>query len=187
MCGNKARHDTPARAGNGAFVDHNFLNKNGAPNALVNWSLPGNDIILLKADAGITQSLGEISVKGWPSEDPAGAREQFGAEFLLPGKKKTKLPFQESKIGDGEERVTNLLKSIGYWNAKVTTTKNPQAGDGSIPITLNIVPGPLFKLSKPQITSPIPPPVSLVEMLDDIIDAPASSDNVRGICSSITK
>tara|TARA_B110000305_G_scaffold225442_1_gene272034 strand:+ start:2729 stop:4696 length:1968 start_codon:yes stop_codon:yes gene_type:complete len=183
----KKRPATPSRADDAAFLVLDFLNKNGSPNALVNWSLPGNDIILLKADAGITQSLGEISVKGWPSEDPAGAREQFRAEFLLPGKKKTKLPFQESKIGDGEERVTNLLKSIGYWNAKVTTTKNPQAGDGSIPITLNIVPGPLFKLSRPQITSPIPPPVSLVEMLDDIIDAPASAENVRGIRASITK
>ncbi|MDB4353886.1 BamA/TamA family outer membrane protein [Akkermansiaceae bacterium] len=183
----KQRPATPSRADDAAFLVLDFLKQHGSPNAIVDWSLPGNDTILLKANAGVTQSLGTISVNGWPTEDPEGARKQFGDVFQLPGSNNAKLPFQESKISEGEQRVTDLLKSLGYWNAKTTTTKAPPTIDGTIPVTLNIEPGPRFTLNRPTITSPIAPPLSLVEILDDIVDSPASAENVRRVRASITK
>ncbi len=183
----KKRPASPSRADDAAFLVADFLKKQGSPNAVVNWTLPGNDTILLKAEAGKTLALGTTSITGWPSEDSTDAQEQLNSSFQLPGTNKAKLPFTESSLAEGQERVLALLKSRGYWKATLIPEKDSTTAAGTISITLKTTPGPLFTITAPQVKSPIPPPARLVEKLTDITGAPATTKNVRRIRASITK
>jgi len=181
------RAASPSRADDAAFLVADFLKTHGSPNAIVTWSLPGNDVIFLKAEAGETLSLGKISVEGWPEMDSSGAEEQFQAVFQTPGANRAKLPFTDAGIDDGQDRVLALLKSLGYWKAEVIPIKGSATLEGTVPVTLQIAPGPLFKILKPQLNSPIPPPPSLQKKLLDITGADATTENIRRIRASITQ
>lgn len=183
----RGRPAIPSRADDAAFLVLDFLQKNGSPNAVVSWSLPGNDTILLTANAGETRQLGAVSVEGWPGEDSSGASEQFKTVFKVPGGNQAKLPFNDASLEKGQGRVVDLLKSQGYWKAIVTPQKGSPTADGSLPVNLKIEAGPLFKLTEPQLNTPIPAPVTLRQKLDDVTGKPATTENVNRIRASITQ
>lgn len=176
----RKRPATDYRADDAAFLVENYLRSHGLPDATVTWSLPGNGQILLTVNEGLTQYLGQITVKGVENQDEIA--QQFQAPFPQSGEKRA---FLASAIPEGLERVRDLLESKGYWNAEATSQQGTRNAAGEIPFTVTVKPGPLFTLSQPKVISPVPPTPALQQEFQKNVGKTATSSNILAIRKAV--
>ena len=176
------RDATPQRADDAAFLVKSYLHTHGLPEALVEWSLPGGDNILLTVNEGPPKFLGTVSVAG--SDDIKKIAEQFQAAF--PGDEK-KRAFVADSVSSGTSRVIDLLTSKGHWAAKAVATPLPKDASGKIPMRITINKGPRYLLALPKLESSIPPGSNLTRKLQVIKGTTANSETIIRIRKSVSE
>ena len=174
------RDATTQRADDAAFLIESYLHTHGLPEALVEWSLPGGDTILLTVNEGPPKFLGEVSVAG--SDDTKKIAEQFQAAF--PGDEK-KRAFVADSVSSGTSRVIDLLTSQGHWAAKAIALPLPKDANGKIPMRITINKGPKYLLALPKLESKIPPESKLIEKLQAVKGTTADSETIVKIRKSV--
>ena len=176
------RDPTPQRADDAAFLVKSYLHTHGLPEALVEWSLPGGDKILLTVNEGPPKFLGTVSVVG--SDDIKKIAEQFQAAFPGDGKKRA---FVAGSVSSGTSRVIDLLTSRGHWAAKAVATPLPRDADGKIPMRITVNKGPIYLLALPKLESSISPGSNLTGKLHDVKGTTANSETIIKIHRSVSK
>jgi len=176
------RPATSFRADDAAFLVESFLHSHGLPDATVNWSLPGNDQILLTIDEGVAKYVGAVTIVG--AENPEELIEQFTAPFPESGERRA---FVSSAVATGLDRVRSLMEARGYWQASVASSRGTRNATGEFPFTLTITKGPLFTLVPPKIDSPVKPTAYLLNQLKDLQGKTATAETILAIRKSIDK
>ena len=175
------RPATPSRADDAAFHIQQHLKLHGLPNASVEWSLPGNDTILLKIDEGSASFIGPIQITG---NSPISRKEVL-EHFLAPSRdqfseeKKQALPYRADSIKEGESRTQQKLHSIGYWDARVSSVQGKSDSIGNIPLVIQITAGSLHRLAPPKIVSPVPLIPKTLEKINRLTNEPATTVNIN--------
>lgn len=184
-------HKRPAsssRADDAAFLIERYLRLRGLPQATVDWSLPGNDVILLSVNEGPARYLGELKFNGELPFDQEKVTEQFLSPSVKSDADDTDLvPYLPKNIPAGEEQATIYLKSLGYWDAVVNSTIGSAGPDGKLPVTLNVNTGPLFNLATPNIIAPRRPAASIRAKIEAVTGLPASSENISKVRQTLVK
>lgn len=132
---------SPALADDSAFFLGVFYRKNGYSQAAVKWTMEGRSTLRLTIEEGPLTHLGSVTFEGnvhLPSatllDYVTGAiRERF------PGKKKA-LPYVESDLNSGVERLRGLYRSEGYLDAVVEpprVTLSPDKTRADVTIALH--------------------------------------------------
>ncbi len=178
----KRRPATSFRADDAAYLVETYLRQHGLPDALVNWSLPGGDVIRLTVVEGLAKYLGELTVTGVDVTVQDDVKTQFAAPFPEAGDQRA---FLASEVSSGTGRIVALMNSRGYWQASVTATQQTRTVDGKIPFTLAIRPGPLFNLAASRLKSPVGPSTDLAQKLQDTNGQPATSETILKIRKSV--
>ena len=176
------RDATPQRADDAAFLVKSYLHTHGLPEALVEWSLPGGDNILLTVNEGPPKFLGTVSVAG--SDDIKKIAEQFQAAF--PGDEKKRALVTDS-VSSGTSRVIDLLTSKGHWTAKAVATPLPRDTSGKIPMRITVNKGPRYLLALPKLESSISPGSNLTRKLQDVKGTTANSETIIRIRKSVSE
>ena len=176
----KDRPATSYRADDAAFLVQQYLHSHGLPDARVDWSLPSDDVILLTIKEGMRQYLGTIEVQG--SDDSEEIIEQFREAFPESGKQRA---FLAQASTTGLAKVQNILTSKGYWDAKLSLEKHPRDPSGSIPITIHVDLGELYRLGPAKVNSQIAPSSELQMILEERKGIPASSLNIKQLQQAI--
>ncbi|MGE9267950.1 MAG: BamA/OMP85 family outer membrane protein [Verrucomicrobiales bacterium] len=179
----RKRPATSSRADDAAFLIEQHLRERGLPDAMVDWSLPGNNRILLSVDEGPPRYLGEVTLK---TPDLPVSEEELIAQFRSPSEKmdegdSSKTPFLPDNIPTGTRQAITYLHSLGYWDATAVATPTAPDRQGVIDITLQLKPGPLYKLAAPRLVAPRPPAASIRAKIAATAGLPASSENISKI------
>jgi outer membrane protein insertion porin family len=169
----KKRPATTFRADDAAFLIESFLQSHGLPDATVDWSLPGDDRILLTVNEGVAKYVGTATIIG--ADKPEELIEQFTAPFPESGERRA---FVAGAVASGLDRVRSLMESRGYWQASVTSTRGARNATGEFPFTVTVNKGPLYTLVPPKIDSPVKPTANLLARLKDQAGDTASAENI---------
>ena len=182
------RPASSSRADDAAFLVERYLRLRGLPEATVDWSLPGNDVILLSINEGAARYIGDIQIVG---EVPV-AQEKITEQFLSPSVESDAdntnlVPYLSKNIPSGEEQATVYLKSLGYWDAVVKSTVGRANAEGKLPVVLAVKSGPLYKLATPNIIAPRRPAASIRAKIESVYGLPASSENIGKVRQTLVK
>jgi len=178
----KKRRATSFRADDAAFLIESFLHSHGLPDATVNWTLPGDNQILLTVDEGVAKYLGAVTIVG--ADKPEELIAQFKAPFPESGERRA---FISSAVAAGLDRVRSLMETRGYWEASVTSSRGTRNATGEFPFTVTVTKGPLFTLVPPKIDSPVKPTAYLLTLLRDREGKTATAETILSIRKSIDK
>ncbi len=176
-----SRPATSWRADDAAFFLNRLLIRSGYPDSTVTWQLNGTQTITLKVNRGPRFLFGRVS------SNPLNiiTHEQLDNYFFQPLIESEKVPRNQAPYlvdypEKGAANIQNLLKSMGYWQAKVTIASiNRQETTRRININLKIDPGKLHYLTYPTFTG-----ISenaqkqLRNSLATLIGKPATSHNI---------
>jgi outer membrane protein insertion porin family len=179
---------SPSRADDAAFLLERTLRKQGHPEATVSWSLTqGQNVIHLTVEQGSAQYIGSIHVSGVNEAlqkeiQPYFKSEPFGF-LLLPNKK---IPYIPSNLEEAIENAKSHLHAKGYWTASTKLTKTKfHEETGLVDLYIAITPGPLYRLSPPEIRGPSPIDLApLRKKLDRLNEKPANTQNIKAARST---
>lgn len=183
------RPATEWRADDAAFFLRELLIKKGYVNSTVKWELPGNDVILLKADLGVQYVLGKVSTV---SDDPLSGEELDGyfSELITDGSliKREKAPFLEGYPAKGATNIENYLKSQGYWDAAVNVVSVKKKPTGKVDIQLNIKRGKIHQILPPKFTGITPEQRLVIKKKSaPFAGKPATSENISSLTNAVHK
>lgn len=142
------RAASTSRADDAAFLLDRLLIQQGFTAPQVDWSLPGNNVILLTVKEGRRSTLGEVKIQGLEGdllkETTAQIKSAHQARAL---EVQDATPFLQEHNEEAMTDALHLLQSKGYWDAKVTLERTRQAaGTTSMDVEVQAVPGPLYHL-----------------------------------------
>lgn len=150
-----ARDASASRGDDASFLLERMLEKRGYNNPSVRAEVRPPKLIILHVDEGPLSTLGSVTARGVDEELATQVAAQF--ESAHQGKTKqigAKPPYLESETAAGVSNAAALLHSMGYWDAKVTlATEKRNPSTGVTDVSLDVVPGTLYKLAKPSITA----------------------------------
>ncbi len=147
-----AREASSWRADDSAFFLERLLIRAGHAEASVDWSLPGSNIILLKAHAGPRYKYGSITAPGSTNI----SQENIYQYFLQPLVETEIVSIKEapyiSEYSElGATNVANFLKSQGYWNTQVSIINEAIVPSSKVvDVTLNITTGSRLIMEQPS-------------------------------------
>jgi len=131
----------PATADDAAFFLAIFYRKNGYASVSVDWKLLSADTVALNINEGPLTALGNIDFRGVSGLPVATLRNYITGttreRFPNP---KTKLPFVQSDVDTGVERIRGLYASEGYLDAVVDPEKitfAPDSTSASVAVTVH--------------------------------------------------
>ncbi len=181
------RPATEWRADDAAFFLRELLKKEGYSESNVTWELPGNDLILLKAELGTRYVLGNISTI---SNDPLSQDliNKYFSEIIEEGSliKRKKNPYLKDYPPQGAANIANHLKSIGYWDATVSVVNVQKQSNGQVNIKLNIQRGKMHDIASPTFTGITPDQITKIRQeITPFIDKPATSKNLSSLKNAV--
>lgn len=144
------RSATDWRADDAAFFLKALLIKRGYADSSVEWELPGNNVILLKARLGTQFTIGRV----YTNNSGLISAEKLDDYFCQPVidrelTKRDRAPFLDEYPAEGAANVENFLKSEGYWNAKVSVANIRKNSNGKVDIRLQIYRGKMHQILPP--------------------------------------
>ena len=148
----RTREATDWRASDAAFLVRRQLLRDGYRDVKVAWSLPNaGQTIRLDVSTGSRYRLTHLDILGVP---PKRAKE-LAKLFKLPGiERASRLgkapPFLDSDEARGLELLITDHQSRGYWSADVVVAEKDIDSDGAVEITLNVNPGPEYRIANPE-------------------------------------
>jgi len=107
---------TPASADDTAFFLSAFYRKHGYSQATVDWRISGA-MLLLDIREGPLAHIARIRFAGNKTIPDSKLEEILTG--IIPGKKKTAIPFSEAEVSSGVARVRGYYLSQGYLDSKV--------------------------------------------------------------------
>ncbi len=147
---------TTWRADDAAFLLRQVMRKDGYPEVKVAWKIVSRGEIMLTVDEGVRLSLGDVTIEGLPDADV----EKFVKLYSSPAKKgrpfaSGSAPFREEDVETGLSFIRQELNAEGYWSAEATiASRRTEAATGAVHIDIQVVPGWLYRIATPRITSP---------------------------------
>jgi outer membrane protein insertion porin family len=149
---------SPSRADDAAFILRELLSKEGYANAVVDWKITGPDEVRLIVCEGVRLSLGTVKMTGLADEDV----KKFTRLFAKPAEKGRNLganpaPFRDGDVETGLSYLRQELNSRGHWQAEALETRrliNPRTG--AMDIDIDVKPGPVFDIGRPNVTGDDP-------------------------------
>ncbi|MEA3187420.1 MAG: outer membrane protein insertion porin family [Chthoniobacter sp.] len=132
---------SPALADDAAFFLGIFYRKNGYSQVEVKWQIEGPRNLLLTVSEGPLTSLGDISFRGVAGEPEATLRDYVvGTTRERFPRTKTGMPFVQSDVGTGVERIRGLYRSEGFLDSVVedpvvTLTPDKKRADVLVKVT----------------------------------------------------
>lgn len=144
----EARDASPSRADDAAFLLDRLLVQQGFTSPQVDWSLPGNNVILLTVKEGRRSTLGEVKIQGLDGnllkETTAQIKSAHQARAL---EMQDATPYLKAHNDEAITDALHLLQSKGYWDATVSLEKTKQeSGTTAMDVEVKAVPGPLYHL-----------------------------------------
>ncbi len=181
------RPATEWRADDAAFFLHELLIKKGYSESVVNWELPGNDVILLRVDLGIRYVLGKISSV---SNDPLSEKliDEYFCEILTEGKlfRRKSAPYLEDYPTKGTANIANYLKSQGYWDAQVSVISIRKKTNGKVDIQLNIQRGNIHTILPPRFKGITTAQTAAIQQkVKPFIGKPATSEHISSLNNAV--
>ncbi|MFP6865321.1 MAG: BamA/TamA family outer membrane protein [Roseibacillus sp.] len=175
------RKASPSRADDAAFLLDRLLIQRGFTNPKVEWSLPGGNRILLTVVEGPRSTLGEVHIKGLDGE----LHDALKAQINSAHKARTfaigeATPFLLEHNQEALRDARNLLRSKGFWDAKVRlaqSTRNPRTT--AVDLYVEAVRGPLYHLLPIQFEGSAHP--DLIARLAKFGGQEATAQNIRNI------
>ncbi|MDD5350893.1 MAG: outer membrane protein assembly factor BamA [Chthoniobacteraceae bacterium] len=141
---------SPALADDSAFFLGVFYRRNGYSQAAVQWNIASRNTLRLSIVEGPLTHLGKVTFRGNVHLPDAtlldyitgGTRERFPV-------KKQGLPYIESDVASGVERIRGLYRSEGYLDAVVDAPETALSPDKTrADVTLNIHEGPQYRFGE---------------------------------------
>lgn len=181
------RTATEWRADDAAFFLHQLLTKEGYSECKVDWELPGNDVIQLKTNLGTRYLLGNISSV---SDDPLAENiiDEYFSELITSGSfiRRKNAPYLKNYPAKGAENIANHLKSIGYWDAKVSIISVTKKPTGLVDIKLNIQRGNIHKILPPTFQGVTQEHLAAMgTQISKYIGTPATTKNISALNNTI--
>ena len=176
----------PWRANDAAFMVREILRNDGFYQVEVRGVVEAPDRIALLVEEGQRLSLGTVTITG------GGDAKTLNEVFTTPFESDTPFgagspPFRAEDTAKGLDFVTRQLQSEGYWKAVATMTGqyiNPETG--VVDMTVNVEPGPRFKIGSPTVNSPDGRGVKRTATTwDPFIGLWASTENVNGLRAAV--
>ena len=176
------RAPSPWRADDAAFFLERLLIRDGHPDAAVDWSLPGNNVIKLDAKPGERFEYGEITAANLT----AISQDTLYQYFLQP-LVDTELvniddaPYIAEYSDKGANNVTNYLKSQGYWNASVSViSEQLNRTEKNVDINLSISTGNKLTLQQPVFRGTLSEDLAVITpLLQPYYNQPATTENIN--------
>ena len=146
-----ARPPSSWRADDTAFFLKRIMIRKGYADVKVEPQLPGNDLIEVFVNTGPRYRFGEIR-----SEKTVVSQELLREYFLQPLVDKEvvredEAPYIQEYVGKGANNIKNYLRSIGYWNAEVTSNSEETDRENKlIHIGLTVQPGNQLIVAEPK-------------------------------------
>ncbi|GAA5116267.1 BamA/TamA family outer membrane protein [Luteolibacter yonseiensis] len=143
-------------ADDAAFLLTQVLRKDGYADVRVSSKIVSRDEILLTVYEGRRFSLGTVTVRGVDSDQAPKLAKIYAA----PAEKARPLgagsaPFREEDVEKGVSNIRQQLNSQGYWSAEVTiASRNTDPVEERVDLAIDVVTGPLFRISPAKIFSP---------------------------------
>jgi len=145
-----------SRADDAAFLLTQVLRKDGYADVQVSSKIVSRNEILLIVKEGRRFSLGTVTVKGVDADDAPRLAKIYAA----PAEKARPLgagsaPFREEDVPKGLSNIRQELNAKGYWSAEVTMgTRETDAAEERVDLTIDVAPGPRYKIAPAKIVSP---------------------------------
>ena len=171
------------------------LRRKGFNDADVRWTFDESTRnITLVVDEGSSRQIGEITVSGniaeIPEEDIRGLVRRTTSNRLRSSRIGSggQLPFVESEITGGLAEVSQLYRSLGYWEA--TTAPLDQSTterDGTVDVHVQIEAGTLHHFREFIFTGDTANyTAELQALLEPLLGEPCTTDNVNSARSEVT-
>ncbi len=183
------RPATEWRADDAAFFLNQLLTEEGYSECKVDWQLPGNNIIQLKANLGTRYLLGNISSIN-DDQLAESLIDEYFSELITSGSliRRKNAPFLEDYPEKGAENITNYLKSIGYWDAKTTVASVIKKPTGLVDIKLNIQRGNIHNILPPTFQGVSSEHLSnIAEKIAKYVNSPATTENISALNNAIAE
>ncbi len=184
------REASPWRADDAAFLLKRVMIRRGFPDVVVDWKLPGANIIDLQVIPGVQYLFGDIVSQ----ETTAISQEELKEYFLQPLVEREAVrikdaPYIEDYVEKGTVNVKNYLKSRGYWNAAVSVSdKNTDQDKKTINITLDVDAGNLLTLSQPRYEGTKKEDIArFTPNIQELTNQPATTQNINLIKRGVEK
>lgn len=182
------REPSPWRADDAAFFLQRLLIRSGHAEAIVEWNLPGGEVIELNAQPGVRYLYGQIR-----SENLGPlTQETLENYFLQPVVdselvKQEKAPYIAEFTELGATNVENYLKSQGYWNAKVSVADEIYDREQKrVHVTLQINAGPVHRLATPSFIGVQSEDVQVhMQNIQQYIGKTANTENITKIRTAV--
>jgi len=176
----KSRPASPARADDASFILKRLLKTSGFKDAEVNWSLEGEQTIILTVVEGRRSLIGKVSVVGIAAGEASSmVSKQFRSAHDADHQLSSKSPYLPESNPQGLANATQYLQSIGYWDASVTLTAGRDDSSGLINIRLLVQPGPRYELTAPRVQVAGIPQLELEKSLFSLAGKTATTIEVR--------
>lgn len=127
------------------YVAEGFMNAK-VESPLVHYANNGTRVdVTLPIDEGRQYFFGQINFSGNTIYGPETLRGQI-ADL-------TDAPYTDTRVADIPRRLQTYFKSRGYYEVKVEAIGSPDAaGNGRVPVNVNVQPGPLYRFDSVQVT-----------------------------------
>ncbi|MGJ8677279.1 MAG: BamA/OMP85 family outer membrane protein [Akkermansiaceae bacterium] len=172
------------RADDTAFLLQRLLIRAGHADATVIWELTGSNNITIKATPGAEYSYGDITTP----DVIALSQDELFQYFLQPLVdtelvRITEAPYIAEYTDEGADNVLNYLKSLAYWNCKVSIqSETVNRTSKSVDIVLSIQQGNKLKLSQPLFQGASSNDVAqFSEEITPYINQAATTENINSI------
>lgn len=146
---------SPSRADDAAFLVRQVLRKDGYAEVRVDWKINGPSEIILTVTEGSHLTMGSVTING---VRPSFARK-LARLYRRPAERARRIiaraaPFREEDVETGLSYIRQELNSYGHWNAQTTIqSRVTDPATGSVNFTIDVDPGPLFRIENADITS----------------------------------
>ena len=186
----KTREASSWRADDAAFFFERLLIRAGHVEAKVDWKLPGGNIIELNARPGVRYRYGKITANQLGPLTDELLRDYFLQPIVeTESVPEDKAPYIEEYTQKGITNVENYLKSLGYWQAKVSlANEDYNRNRRRINIHLKLAEGNLFQLAPPSFKGASEEDIrEITPQISDLIGQTAISQNLSDINSIVEK
>lgn len=182
------REPSPWRADDAAFFLQRLLIRSGHAEAIVEWNLPGGQVIELNARPGVRYLYGDIQSNNL---EPL-TQEQLENYFLQPVVeaelvKQEEAPYIAEFTDLGATNIENFLKSLGYWNAEVSAAdERYDREQKKVHITLRVNSGPIHTLPRPDFIGAQSEDIQVhLADIQQYIGQTANTENITKIRSAV--
>ncbi len=142
-------------ADDAAFLVRQVMQKDGYPEVSVSWKIVSRSEIRLTVREGPRLSLGTVTLNGVPPEETKKLVKIYSRPadkdraFISPDP-----PFREGDVAAGLDNIRQEFNARGYWAATAEiANRMTDPASGRVNLTINVAPGPRFRISPARITS----------------------------------